>query len=218
MRYFLSDPHFGHYSEETGRGIITFERIQFETIEEHDFYLVRMFTNLSQKVKPNDEVWILGDWGSTDYLWVMDMFLCKTCFVYGNHDTQSNKPKFEEHFDEVYEYPVFLSNKLVVSHIPVAVYDDTINVHGHLHGSVLNSPNHICCSIHVTDYKPIADQYVNSQFGKLPKYNRRFLWEPFADKMRFLQPREDVIMDKDGIIDLAASRVMQKLNKEKKGE
>lgn len=214
-RYFLSDPHFGHYSAETGRGIIVFERTQFETIQEHDNYIYNIFVNLAAKTNPNDEVWVLGDWGSTDYLWIMDLFPCKTCFVYGNHDSAANKPKFEEHFDEVYEYPVYLSNKLVVSHIPVAVWDSQINIHGHLHNAVLNSPNHICCSLHVANYKPITDQLINGQFGKLPKYNMRFLWEPFAHMMKFICPREDVVMDKNGLIDLAASRVLQKLNKDK---
>lgn len=212
MRYFISDPHFGHYSESTNRGIITFERTQFDTIQEHDSWVREMFIQLAGKAKPRDEVWVLGDWGDTNALWVMDLFNCKTFFVYGNHDAAADLEKFKIHFDEVYQYPVYLSNKLVVSHIPVAVFEDQINVHGHLHGVVLDSPNYICCSVHVADYRPITDQHINGQFAKLPKYNRRFLWEPFAHMMKFTQERADVIKDKNGRIDLAASRVLQKLN------
>lgn len=212
MRYFISDPHFGHYSESTNRGIITFERTQFDTIQEHDNWVREMFIQLAEKAKPEDEVWVLGDWGDTSALWVMDLFNCETFFVYGNHDSVSDLEKFKIHFDEVYQYPIYLSNKLVVSHIPVAVFEDQINVHGHLHGAILDSPNYICCSVHVANYKPITDQHINGQFAKLSKYNRRFLWEPFAHMMKFTQEREDVIKDKNGRIDLAASRVLQKLN------
>lgn len=211
-RYFVSDPHFAHGNAE--RGIITFERTQFNTIEEHDKFLIEKFTEWAEKANSLDEFWVLGDWGNTDYLYLMDMFKCKTCFVYGNHDSHSDFEKFQLHFDKVYEYPVYLSNKLVVSHIPVAVYEDQINVHGHLHGAVLDSPNHLCCSLHVHNYLPLTDQHINGQFGKLPKYNRHFLWEPFAHLMKFTQERADVVKDKDGRIDLAASRVMQKLKKE----
>lgn len=214
-RYFTSDPHFGHYSKSTGRGIITFERTRFKNIQEHDEYLIMLYSSWAQKLKPEDEFWVLGDWGNTSYLYLLDMFPCKACFVYGNHDMQVDRSKFEEHFYEVYEYPVWLSNKLVVSHVPVAVYEDSINVHGHLHGCVLDSPNHMNASLHVNDYSLLKGQNVDGQFGKLPKYNRRFLWEPFADKYKFTQPKEDVAYDKDGRIDLAASRVLQRLSKEK---
>jgi hypothetical protein len=112
---------------------------------------------------------------------------------------------------KVYEYPVYLSQKLVISHYPVAVYEDSINVCGHLHGSKLQDPNHIIASIHVADYKPISMQNINGSFGKLPRFNRRFLYEPFAADYQFTQPKDDVIMDKDGRIDLSASRLLMNL-------
>jgi hypothetical protein len=67
----------------------------------------------------------------------------------------------------------------------------------------------------VANYKPITDSHINGQFAKLPKYNRHFLWEPFAHLMRFTQEKADVVMNRDGLIDLSASRLLQKLNKEK---
>ena len=207
MRYFVSDPHFRH------EGITSFERHNFNSFQEHDEFLINKFTEWAKKLKPDDEFWVLGDWGDTEFLFIMDIFPCKTCFVYGNHDAQIDKSKFELHFDEVYEYPVYLSNKLVVSHIPVAVFEDQINIHGHLHGAVLDSDNYICCSLHVVNYTPINDNNINGRFGQIPKYNRRFLWEPFAHMMKFTQEKADVIKDKNGRIDLAASRVLQKLNR-----
>lgn len=208
MRYFTSDPHFGH------KNVIVFERTRFKTPEEHDVYLLQQYMSWAKKLKKDDELYVLGDWGDTFYLWIMTQFKCKTIFVYGNHDKQADKPLFAKAFDEVHEYPIWLSNKLVVSHIPVAVWEDTVNIHGHLHGSVLDSNNYINCSIHVADYGLISEKKISSNFSKIPTYDRRFLWEPFADLYKFTQPKEDAVYNKDCRIDLSASRVIQKMKKE----
>lgn len=219
MRYFISDLHFGHYSFYTDKGITTFERKQFKSIAEHDDYLGKVLMNLSRKLTAFDEVWNLGDFGCIDRLGTMDWLRqtgAKVYFVYGNHDKQSDRWHFERHFDQVFLYPVYLSQKLVVSHYPVAVWGDTINVHGHLHGAKLCLPQYINASIHVANYQPISEKYVNSRYAQLPKFTRRFMYEPFAQWYQFTQPKEDVIMDPDGIIDLSASRTLQRINTERR--
>lgn len=217
MRYFISDLHFGHYYN--GRGIITFERTQFNTIEEHDYFICNMLKTFCQKLKPGDEVWNLGDFGSLTKLYTTDWIKAtgaKAYFLYGNHDMQSDLSQFEHYFDQVFLYPVYLSQKLVVSHYPVAVWPDSINICGHLHGAKLQDINHVCASIHVANYQPISDKYINAIFSKLPKFTRRFLYEPWAKDYQFIQPKEDVIMDYDGKIDLSASRLLQKLNTDRR--
>ena len=213
MRYFISDLHFGHYYN--GRGIITFERTQFKTIEEHDNYIENMINELCHKLKPNDEVWNLGDFGSLTKLYTVDWIKAtgaKAYCLYGNHDRQSDLSQFEHYFDQVFLYPIFLSQKLVISHYPVAVFPDTINICGHLHGAKLQDINHVCASIHVANYQPITDRNLDAIFSKLPKFTRRFLYEPWANDYQFTQPKEDIVMDPNGVIDLSASRLLQKLN------
>ena len=70
MRYFFSDLHMGH------KDVINFERHQFKTIEEHDNYIGTIINQLANKIAKTkiktmrqDEVWILGDYGSIDYLY-----------------------------------------------------------------------------------------------------------------------------------------------------
>ena len=219
MRYFISDLHFGHYWN--GRGIINFERTQFKTIEEHDGYIEAVISKLCRKLKPGDEVWNLGDFGNleSEYLetvnWIKDTG-AKAYFVYGNHDAQVDLPYFEKYFDQVFLYPVYLSQKLVVSHFPVAVWYDSINVHGHLHSAKLQDLNHVCASIHVTKYQPITDKNLDTAFSRLPVFTRRFLYEPWAKDHQFIQPKEDVVMDPNGVIDLSASRLLQKLNTDRR--
>lgn len=224
MIYFSSDWHFGHSTqyinkdgEQKFRGIIDFERHQFKTIQEHDDYLIELLTSWSEKWVAGSTLWFLGDFGNTDYLWVFDMFAKKgieTHFILGNHDKAEDISKIVMYCDYVHEYPVFISQKLVLSHYPVAVYEDSINVCGHLHGSKLKDDNHIIASIHVANYKPISEKQINATFSKLPKFNRRFLYEPYAADYVFTQPKADVLMDKNGRIDLSASRLLMKLRQE----
>ena len=213
MRYFISDLHMDH------KNVINFERTQFTTIEEYNKCIVNFFNQLVKKLKPSDEVWNLGDFGSPDYLYLSDMIRyvgAKSIFLYGNHDRQEDLPLFQQHFDEVYLYPVYLSQKLVVSHFPVAVYNDTINIHGHCHGSRLKDLNHVCASIHVANYQPITDRNLDSVYSRLPKFTRRFLYEHWAADYQFIQSKEDVVMDPNRNIDLSASRPPQKLNTERR--
>lgn len=222
-RYWSSDFHFSHdvqYTNKEGdtqhRGIITFERNNFNTIEEHDKTLAGIISNWSTRWAAGSTFYFLGDWGNTDYLWTMDLLRKQNIYticILGNHDSQSDIPLFEKHFDEVYKYPIYLSNKLVLSHEPQNVWPNgQLNLHGHLHGSRLDSINHINCNIHVAGYKAISEENVANSFSKMSKYCTRFLFEDWADKYIFTQPKDDVVTDMQGKIDLSASRLLFKLN------
>lgn len=216
---YMSDFHFNHYDWEQQRGIITFERTQFNNIEEHDKCLVNILQSIADKFGEGSNFWFLGDFGDLSYLYVFHFFKEKgirTHFMIGNHDHAKDIPYIQQFVDIVYEYPIYLSQKLVISHFPVAIYPDQCNIHGHLHGSKLQDINHINASIHVTNYLPITDNNVAAVFAKLPKFNRRFLYEPWANNYQFTQEKEDVIMDRDGKIDLSASRLLQRLNIEQR--
>lgn len=212
-RYFTSDQHFGHYSARFDRGIITFERTQFKTIQEHDEFMAQKFIQWSEKLQPQDELWVLGDWGDIHWLYLISQFKCRTHFVFGNHDCRADKELFEAAFDEVHDYPVYLSDKLVVSHEPVGTWDSCVNIHGHLHGSVLNKPNYLNASVHVANYNLVSEKNLSKIYAAIPKYCNRFLYEPWAADYKFTQPKKDVIMDKHNIIDLSASRVLQRIVK-----
>lgn len=217
MKYIISDTHFNHWSEYEQRGIITFERDQFDNIREHDNYIVDMITKLSEKIKPGDEFWHLGDFGDLNYLWVIQLIKdagAETHFILGNHDHQYDIINFAKYFNYVHEYPVYLSKKLVFSHEPVAAWDSVLNVHGHLHSSIIDKPNYINASIHVAGYKPITDKHISTAFSKMPKWTMRFLYEPYANDYKFIQNKSDVVMDRNGKIDLSASRLLMRLNKD----
>lgn len=208
MRYFVSDPHFNH------RRVIEFERTQFKTIEEHDEFLRRKFLEWAKKVKPQDEFYVLGDWGDVDFLSLMKYFNCKTIMVAGNHDNFSDKAKFEEYFDEVHWYPYFISQKILVSHYPENVWPTQINIHGHLHGMKIADNNHICCSLNDINYNPVTDKQIQTAFSKLRDFQMRFLYEPYSyvlpQQLTKSKTRNDLVTSPDGYIDVSASRLLQK--------
>lgn len=211
--YFVSDTHFSH------KNILKFERSKdFETIYEHDNYISRLFAEWAEKWLPGSTLYFLGDFGNPDYLWVFNLLRDKGIivnFLYGNHDQRDNLYELDKYVDNIFYYPIYLNHRLVISHFPVAAYEDTICVHGHLHGAKLSLPNYVCASIAVNNYQPISLQYVNGIYSKLPKFDRRFLYEPYAEYHQFTQPKEDCIYDKSGRIDLSASRLFLKMKENK---
>lgn len=211
--WYISDLHLNHYwinksGEE--RGVILFERTEFKTIEEHDEYIWNsLYSWASNHIGAT--LFILGDFGDISQLWRLDNlrydFNIHLVFIYGNHDSKGDLDKFELYFDEVYLRPIYISDRVIVSHHPVwPCPEGCINVHGHLHGSVLDSQQHLCASTHIINYQPFSWKKVCKQFNKVPKASYKFLEEPWADAMVYLQDRSDLVLDKNGKLNVKATK------------
>ena len=204
MKYFTSDPHFGH------RNILTWARPQFNTVEEHDAFLVDLYMSWAKKLTASDEFWVLGDIFNLDYLYLMSYFKAKTVLVMGNHDPHKDIDKFRHYFDIVHEYPVYISDKICVSHVPQAVFDDQVNVYGHLHGNIIDKPNYISACLEITNYKLVSEKQVNSLFNRLPKYTRKHLDAPYTEWEKVIvRPQNDLILKPNGHIDVSAMRALK---------
>lgn len=215
-----SDWHLHHANDNNIGGILKFERgNKFDTIQEHDNCIVELVRRWVKRLSKDDVFYFLGDFGRpTDETFqeLKDIFQkahCRTVAIRGNHDHEAETEQLKELFDEVHDYPIYISDRIILSHRPHVEMDTSVlNISGHLHGSTLTLPNYMCASIHVNDYKPVTSKQAQGKLGSLPKRDIRFLWEWFAPYYKFTQKKEDCIYDKDGNIDLAASRMMQRLN------
>lgn len=58
-------------------------------------------------------------------------------------------------FDEVYDGPLMISPKILLSHEPVDI-DWAFNIHGHTHNLVFDTSKHKCVNADVIKYKPIS--------------------------------------------------------------
>lgn len=92
---------------------------------------------IKRVVRKGDTLIHLGDVGNPDYL---DELKCYKVLITGNHDVLS---KVANHFDEVYTGPLFIADRIVLSHEPIQGLEGfAMNIHGHDHASNYK-PNHI---------------------------------------------------------------------------
>lgn len=203
--WLYSDMHFNH------EGILGFdERKEFKTIKEHNEFIIK---KIKSRVKPEDTFLCLGDIGN-NFLDLMSEIPGYKVLIRGNHDRLSKKV-YREVFDEFYNGPIFLNQFLVCSHEPIPLSKNYyINIHGHLHGSVLNLENYINISCAMVDYNPID---LDSIIKKYEKRLKRIRKEPFLSewyKDNYIFKKDDqrgkvpcfsdglVVPNAKGIIDL----------------
>lgn len=89
---------------------------------------------INSKVGKYDTFILLGDVGNLEYVNKLKGYKVLIC---GNHDkgyTNYLKNSDNNLFDEVYEGPLFISNKILLSHEAINL-EFGINIHGHEHGN-----------------------------------------------------------------------------------
>lgn len=102
---------------------------------------------IKQDVQKGDILIHLGDVGNPDYL---DELKCYKVLITGNHDVLS---KVASHFDEVYTGPLFIADRLILSHEPVQGLEDfAVNIHGHDHAANFRR-NHINLASNVYHFR-----------------------------------------------------------------
>lgn len=83
---------------------------------------------IKEKIFKCDTLIHLGDVGNASYL---DELKCYKVLISGNHDVLS---KVASHFDEVYTGPLFIADRILLSHEPIFGLENfCINIHGHQH-------------------------------------------------------------------------------------
>ena len=107
---------------------------------------------LKKYAHKNDTLIILGDIGNPTYLKNIKSY---KVLIKGNHDTGSSN--YTEYFDEIYEGPLFISEKILLSHEPINGLDFCLNIHGHNHnGKIQEDIYHLNVASNVCNYIPIS--------------------------------------------------------------
>lgn len=130
--YLISDTHFDDHD-------CKIMDKQWITPKEH----LQMITN---KVHKNDTLIHLGDVGNPDYF--------KTAWkpgkkphlvlIMGNHD--ASVEQFSDVFDEIYTGPLYIAEKILLSHEPIPNCSWCYNIHGHDHDAH-HKPDKYHCNI-----------------------------------------------------------------------
>lgn len=123
--------------------------------EQDQMYILRDFCHRF------DTLVHLGDVGDPEY---MKYLHCHKVLIMGNHD--QSVEKMEKYFDEIYIGPLWISQKLVLSHEPLTLKnwewveeEETciaFNIHGHNHNNATsNSYYHLNIAQNVYGYVPL---------------------------------------------------------------
>ena len=127
-----------------------------------------------------DTVICLGDLGFDWYKYIDRIHAAKKILVLGNHDRNS-RDIYYDHFDMVFDGPVFLNKFIVLSHEPwPGCGEYCMNIHGHLHNSHLDKPFYFNANVAQTNYVPIDANDIFKNNSSLKRNNERFLREWYA--------------------------------------
>ena len=108
---------------------------------------------INNMVRKNDTFVCLGDVGDPKYVSMIKAG--RKILLLGNHDARG---RYKELFDEVYTGPLFISEKILLSHEPVYGLPWCLNIHGHDHSGTedyWDGCKHINVAANVCGYVPI---------------------------------------------------------------
>lgn len=113
---------------------------------------------INAKCGRKDTLICLGDVGNID--WVKQLRAKHKVLIMGNHD--AGRTNYEGVFDEVYEGPLMIAEKLILSHEPVDV-PWAFNIHGHDHTGRKTDKRHMNVCADVVGYTPVnMNQFMKS--------------------------------------------------------
>lgn len=160
--WFCADTHIGH------KNIPKF-RPMFDTMEEHDEYMLEMIhetVNYKRNI-----LYILGDVAFTeDSLKKLSSVNTNKNIriILGNHDTERGigiSDWVNAGFTDIHGMMKY--KNFWLSHAPI--HDSELrgkyNVYGHCHNAVIEDPRYRCVSMEQIDYKPISLETLQREFG-----------------------------------------------------
>lgn len=133
--WLISDTHF----DDPDRDFMGYEI----STEQHFQYII-------ETCHKNDTLIHLGDIGNKEYF---KKIKSHKVLILGNHD---RRPEYYgDCFDEIYDGPLFVADKILLSHEPI-LGDCWLSIHGHDHSGWTVGSNHINLAANVVGYKPIS--------------------------------------------------------------
>ena len=154
-RFFTSDTHFGDMR------ILRAAKRRFATIAEHDAHLVARWQAI---VRPDDEVWHLGDVAPRYGTGALDALLARLPgrkhLITGNNDdaTTRTHPAWES----VHDYVELDEDgsRCVLCHYPFRTWNKigkgTIDLHGHSHAMLKPMTRQFDVGVDAWDYGPVT--------------------------------------------------------------
>ena len=109
---------------------------------------------INRTVLKNDTFVCLGDVGDPQYVPMINPR--RKVLLLGNHDARG---AYKNLFEEIYAGPLFISDKILLSHEPVYGLSWCLNIHGHDHNGMeayREGCKHINLAANVCGYTPVS--------------------------------------------------------------
>lgn len=152
-------PMFRHWSQ-TGSVYIISDTHLYDADRKfmgYDITEERQMEILKKCCHRSDTLIHLGDVGKPE---LFQQIKAHKVLVMGNHDETATQ--FEPYFDEIYTGPIWIAEKLVLSHEPLSLCSGitgkpiAFNIHGHDHsGEYYNDDYHLNLAQNVFGYEPL---------------------------------------------------------------
>ena len=172
MNFFTADTHFGHYN------IINHDGRPWKTADEMDTELIRRW---NAKVKPNDDVYIIGDFAfkhGKSVSYYARQLNGRLHLILGNHDKLS--PEDRKCFVEICDTKVLKDNgrTMVLCHYPMAEWNGFFrgwhHVYAHIHNNTNSAfqfmktlDNALNAGCMINNYEPVT-------FDEMVENNKKF--------------------------------------------
>ena len=166
MKFYTSDLHFNHAN------IIKYCNRPFEDTQEMDSYMIQRWNS---KIKPEDEVYILGDFcmgNQQQAIQYLQRLKGKKYFIKGNHDRFLGSVTKFPHLEWVRSLTTISDGgrSVVLCHYPLESWDRKFHGSYHLYGHVHNSEpvstieNRFNVGVDVNDFEPkTLDELINNE-------------------------------------------------------
>lgn len=159
--WITSDPHFFHKNicKYAGRPFTGYLEMNL-TIQE----------NWNKVVGKDDIVYLLGDVTFTNFEYsqrIISKLNGTIILIRGNHDKRHSDDWFLKcGISKVYRHSIILDDWFILSHRPVYVSNEMpyVNIHGHIHEKLVDSPSHFNACVEHHDYTPVLFNDIKKQF------------------------------------------------------
>ena len=153
MIFYTSDTHFGHAN------IIKYSKRPFASVDEMNEAMVR---NWNERVRPDDDVWHLGDFamGSKEAIpGILDRLMGRKHLIWGNHDSEQTRQLPGWTSSQPYAEIVDSGQKIVLLHYGMRVWNGShkgvLQFYGHSHGSLPGDSQSQDVGVDCFDYRPV---------------------------------------------------------------
>lgn len=141
---------------------------------------IKHINRIKKSINKNDTLIHLGDVG--DPRFIKRIPAKHKVLILGNHDLGASR--YNEYFDEIYTGPLFIAEKILLSHEPIDL-PFALNIHGHDHNkSNIGDYNHLNLAANVVDYYAISlgEVIKNGRLANIDSIHRITINQATVDK------------------------------------